>query len=120
MPDAPVWTGKGFWASSVCTGGWKLVRDHVKEEEFLYNLTADPGETIDLTASGVAAGSGAPGPGAYADRLGALRALLIPWMQTMLDQGQAAPAVEPSRELLERLRSLGYISGQPEPDDEQR
>jgi arylsulfatase A-like enzyme len=91
--DARLESGKRVRLSAVRTNRWKLIVDHVRRKELLFDLAADPGETRDL--------AGEDGP-----RRRRLRALLDGWIRA---PGGEAGASEPDRALEERLRSLGYL-----------
>ena len=95
FPDAPVGSGKRFQISMLRTGKWKLIRDHGRDLLRLYDLEADPGETRD-------AGLEAP------DRLADLDARLGRWLDAMREH-TPAPTTEPSPDLQEKLRALGYL-----------
>jgi arylsulfatase A-like enzyme len=48
MTDAPIHSGKRVRLSSVRTRDWKLIADHTRTREFLYDLRADPDETVNV------------------------------------------------------------------------
>jgi len=95
LPDAPLGSGKRTRISSVRTGGWKLILDHDRERQTLYDLANDPGETRDASLDAPSA-------------LAQLKPVLGSWLAAM-SRGVEVRVVEPSRELRERLRALGYL-----------
>ena len=81
--------------SMVRKGRWKLIRipDASGVRWELYDLEADPGESVDLAAS-------------EAERADALRDLLEAWLRA---SGTADAPAEVSPELEAELRELGYV-----------
>jgi arylsulfatase A-like enzyme len=81
--------------SMVRKGRWKLIRipDASGVRWELYDLEADPGESVDLAAS-------------EAERVDALRGLLEAWLRA---SGTAGAPAEISPELEAQLRELGYV-----------
>ncbi|MGH0028588.1 MAG: sulfatase [Myxococcota bacterium] len=94
LPDLPAGSEKRARATSVRMGTWKLVRDHDREQTRLYDLRADPAETRDVRA----------------DAPDALRPLEA-WLQAFLDgmEAHGAPRYEPTPDLQQQLRALGYL-----------
>jgi arylsulfatase A-like enzyme len=87
---------------AVREGSWKLIRlglEGAASRELLFDLERDPAEQSDLAAR-------------EPERLAALRELLQQWHAQLGARGRALRLSEltsPSREQLERLRSLGYV-----------
>jgi arylsulfatase len=96
LPDAPIEVGKRVQLSSCHFAGWKLIRDHRTENEYLYNLKNDPLEGNNLVSS-------------ETDTLKRMHEVLDAWLMMMpTDAGDEADRVI-DEELRERLRSLGYM-----------
>ena len=77
-------------------GDWKLIVDHLRGREHLYDLATDPGEAVDLS-------------GERPEKLAELVTLLDDWVAKMQEAGVDLPYLEPDDELREKLRSLGYL-----------
>jgi arylsulfatase A-like enzyme len=88
--------GKNVVMSSVRSGEWKLIVDHLRGREQLYDLATDPGEAVDLS-------------GERPEKLAELLTLLDDWVAEMREAGVDLPHLEPDDELREKLRSLGYL-----------
>jgi arylsulfatase A-like enzyme len=88
--------GKNVVMSAVRSGDWKLIVDHLRGREHLYDLATDPEEAVDLT-------------GERPEKLAELLTLLDDWVAKMQEAGVDLPQLEPDDELREKLRSLGYL-----------
>ncbi|MHC4712131.1 MAG: sulfatase [Planctomycetota bacterium] len=83
----------------IYSGDWKFIRRSDGTE--LYDLSEDPNETTDLSRN-------------REDLVGELTLSLETWRaSTPYFEASAEEAVSPSQEMLERLRSLGYMTGSP-------
>jgi arylsulfatase A-like enzyme len=96
LPDAPRGSGKRIRSSSVRTSDWKLVRDHTRGFEALYDLSADPGETTNAAKW-------------HPEKRSELATRLESWLQRMDREGSVTPTSELSHQERERLRALGYL-----------
>jgi len=96
MPPDRADVGKSVLLSSLRTGHWKLIVDHLRKREFLYDLSVDPGETVNLAESDP-------------EKLGELLVVLDAWVEEMRATGVEVPRFDPSEELREKLRALGYL-----------
>jgi len=94
LPDANI--DKRLRMSSVRTDRWKLIRNTTHDREYLYDLSIDPDERVDLLV-------------AESERGKELRGLLEVWLRAMEEVGGEAPAAKLSEEQLQELRSLGYF-----------
>jgi arylsulfatase A-like enzyme len=88
--------GKNVVMSAVRAGDWKLIVDHLRGRELLYDLEADPAESVNLA-------------GERPEKLAELIVLLDGWVEEMEGAGIDLPHVEPDAELREKLRALGYL-----------
>jgi hypothetical protein len=95
VTDAPLFTGKRVRLRSVRTDAWKLIVDHDRKKELLFHVAEDPRETRNLALED---------PMKTRELLDRLDA----WWGEAGAPG-TAPRHEPSEELEERLRSLGYL-----------
>jgi arylsulfatase A-like enzyme len=96
LPDAPEDSGKRVRRSMVRRGSWKLIRDHDRGTDTLYDLALDPGEARDASADA---------PAVRDD----LAAELDRWVSRMRAAGGAIPTRDISDAERERLKALGYL-----------
>jgi arylsulfatase A-like enzyme len=96
LPDAPINTGKIELLSSLRTDSWKLIFDHRRGLRQLFDLRSDPGENVDLSAEG-------------GEVFEEMSEALDEWLRKMATESKPVPHQAPSKELMERLKSLGYI-----------
>lgn len=94
LPDTI--TAKRQRLSALRTDGWKLIRDHEREQDRLFRLSRDPTESTDVSST-------------EPEILQALGERLGIWLNWM--DGAAAPVIsdEPGVELREQLKALGYL-----------
>ncbi|MGH7820354.1 MAG: sulfatase, partial [Candidatus Binatia bacterium] len=96
LPDAPLDTGKRVRLSAVRTRRWKLIVDHGRSSESLFDLAMDPGERNDLSGRDVAIRT-------------RLRSLHDSWFEAVGAGDVEGPTRTLDREEVERLRALGYL-----------
>jgi len=96
MPPDRADVGKSVLLSSLRSGHWKLIVDHLRKREFLHDLSVDPGETVNLAERNP-------------EKLGELLVILDAWVEEMRATGVEVPRFDPSDELREKLRALGYL-----------
>ncbi len=83
-------------AAAVLLGRWNLIHDRVSGEQFIYDLELDPLERDPLASPPLD-----------------VELALLGHLETLREMRASQPASfpRPSKELLERLQSLGYLSG---------
>jgi arylsulfatase A-like enzyme len=96
LPPGRADVGKSVLLSSLRSGDWKLIVDHIRGKEFLYDLAEDPSEAKNLVADN---------PEKLAEMLVALEA----WVAEMEAKGGSIPHLESNEELRDELRALGYL-----------
>lgn len=77
-------------------GDWKLIRDHNRLEDRLYDLSTDPAERRDLARE-------------RPDKLGVLGTALDRWLEEMAASSEGVPARELTGDERNRLQALGYL-----------
>ena len=97
---------RGDWAESVTQDRWKLIRSRLREPRSgtkpavsrleLFDLNQDPLEQQDLS-------------GSMPDKTSQLVQILDEHKRIMLAQATSGRAVEPSDQVREELKALGYI-----------
>jgi arylsulfatase A-like enzyme len=96
LPDAPEDSGKRVRRSMVRRGSWKLIRDHDRGLDALYDLARDPGETRNVAAESP-------------DTHERLSAALDAWNARMLEAEGTTPVQALTDEERKRLEALGYL-----------
>jgi arylsulfatase A-like enzyme len=96
MPPDRADVGKSVYLSSMRSGRFKLIVDHLRKREFLYDLSVDPGETVNLAEK-------------EPEKLAELLVVLEAWVEEMRATGVEVPRFDPSDELRDKLRALGYL-----------
>jgi arylsulfatase A-like enzyme len=96
LPDAPVHSGNRVKISALHTNRWKLIIDHTRQQEYLFNLEKDPGETTNLIAEETKV-------------LQKMRPMLKDWLRKMLKTRHEIMHLEMRQEEINKLISLGYV-----------
>ncbi len=96
LPDARLASGKRVRISAVESQGWKLIQDHGRGVESLFDLRRDPDAQHDRSR-------------AEPDRLAETRRLLDAWLAEMEASEEAGSPRVLTEEEEEQLRALGYL-----------
>jgi arylsulfatase A-like enzyme len=96
ITDAPWSSGKRVRLSSLRTKEWTLIADHTRGIDLLYRAGELPAERDNVAA-------------AEPDVLRSMKAALAGWMRHGDVEMADAPASEPAPDVVEKLRSLGYL-----------
>ncbi len=96
LPDAqPKW-GKCFQIASLRTARWKLIHHLTRDKYELFDLRADPGEKLEVSAS-------------HAQEFADLRRELDLWVVEQKVHAGDLPRTDAQSEHTARLRALGYM-----------
>ena len=96
LPDAPKASGKKVRMGSVRKGYWKLISNLTGGRDFLFDLSADPAERLDLASS-------------ERERLILMKAELDAWLELTARIGGTPTTRVLTPEEIRRLKALGYL-----------
>lgn len=96
LSATPVGAGDGLHVSCERTGEWKFIADYTLSREFLYQISTDPGEKINVISQ-------------FPDQANTMRDSLNAWMEKATGIKGATPQTELDKEQTESLKALGYL-----------
>ncbi len=96
LPDADVESGKRVEIFALRTDRWKLIIDHTRKKEFLFDLKNDPQETGNLVLQNQKV-------------FQEMRQKLRAWYLEMVKETVDVPTLELNEEQINKLKSLGYL-----------
>ena len=96
LPDAPASSGKRVKISALRSDRWKLIIDHIRQREFLYDLKNDPLEKTNMALS-------------EEEIIQDMREKLEAWLEIMLKQAIDRPYPVINQEEINKLKSIGYL-----------